>query len=53
VEYADDFGLMWPSNTTPVIVLRFEAENEVALKRIQDEFSAVLLAWSPNMTQPF
>ena len=25
VEYADGFGLMRPSNTTPVIVLRFEA----------------------------
>jgi phosphomannomutase/phosphoglucomutase len=53
VEYADGFGLMRPSNTTPVIVLRFEADNEVALKRIQDEFRAVLLAGEPNAQLPF
>ena len=53
VEYADGFGLMRPSNTTPVIVLRFEADNEVALKRIQEEFRAVLLAAAPDLTLPF
>jgi phosphomannomutase/phosphoglucomutase len=53
VEYTDGFGLMRPSNTTPVIVLRFEADNEVALKRIQDEFRAVLLASAPELTLPF
>ncbi|MDD5329331.1 MAG: phosphomannomutase/phosphoglucomutase [Sulfuricella sp.] len=53
VEYADGFGLMRPSNTTPVIVLRFEADNETALKRIQDEFRAVLLAAAPALTLPF
>ena len=53
MEYADGFGLMRPSNTTPVIVLRFEADNEVALKRIQDEFRAVLLASAPDLTLPF
>ena len=53
VEYADGFGLMRPSNTTPVIVLRFEADNEVALKRIQEEFRGVLLASAPDLTLPF
>jgi len=53
VEYADGFGLMRPSNTTPVIVLRFEADNETALKRIQEEFRAVLLAAAPDLTLPF
>jgi phosphomannomutase/phosphoglucomutase len=38
VEYADGFGLMRASNTTPVIVLRFEADNEAALERIKDDF---------------
>ena len=38
VEYADGFGLARPSNTTPVIVLRFEADDDAALKRIQDDF---------------
>ena len=49
----DGFGLMRPSNTTPVIVLRFEGDNEVALKRIQEEFRAVLLASTPDLTLPF
>ncbi len=53
VEYADGFGLMRPSNTTPVIVLRFEGDNESALKRIQDEFRQVLLAAEPGMALPF
>ncbi|MBI3143869.1 MAG: phosphomannomutase/phosphoglucomutase [Pseudogulbenkiania sp.] len=42
VEYADGFGLMRASNTTPVIVLRFEADNDVALERIQHDFRQVL-----------
>ncbi len=53
VEYADGFGLMRPSNTTPVIVLRFEGDDEAALKRIQEEFRGVLLAAAPDLTLPF
>ena len=53
VEYTDGFGLMRPSNTTPVIVLRFEADNEVALKRIQEIFRAVILAAAPSVALPF
>ncbi len=53
VEYADGFGLMRPSNTTPVIVLRFEADNAAALKRIQDAFRHVLLQASPALQLPF
>lgn len=44
VEYADGFGLIRASNTTPVLVLRFEADNEAALQRIRAEFAAVLQA---------
>lgn len=53
VEYADGFGLARSSNTTPVVVLRFEADNEVALKRIQADFRRVLLAARPNADLPF
>ncbi len=53
VEYADGFGLMRPSNTTPVIVLRFEADNEDALKRIQAQFRDVIWAAAPNVALPF
>ena len=42
VEYADGFGLIRASNTTPVLVLRFEAESEAALAAIQAEFKQVL-----------
>jgi phosphomannomutase / phosphoglucomutase len=53
VEYADGFGLARASNTTPVIVLRFEAENEAALARIQDDFRRVLSAAKPGVVLPF
>jgi len=53
VEYADGFGLARASNTTPVIVLRFEADNAIALKRIQADFRRVLLAAKPGARLPF
>ncbi len=53
VEYPDGFGLMRPSNTTPVIVLRFEADNPTALKRIQDIFRKVILSSAPELNLPF
>jgi len=53
VEYADGFGLARSSNTTPVIVLRFEADDEAALKRIQDDFRRVILAAKPDAVLPF
>jgi phosphomannomutase/phosphoglucomutase len=53
VEYADGFGLARPSNTTPVVVLRFEADDEQALKRIQDDFRRALLAVKPDAQLPF
>ena len=52
-EYADGFGLARPSNTTPAIVLRFEADNEVALKRIQEDFRRVFQLAAPHLTLPF
>lgn len=53
VEYADGFGLMRASNTTPVIVLRFEADDEAGLKRIQDDFRRVLLKANATLQLPF
>jgi len=53
VEYADGFGLARSSNTTPVIVLRFEADNDTALKRIQDDFRRVILGAKPDAKLPF
>ena len=53
VEYANGFGLARPSNTTPVVVLRFEADNEAALKRIQGDFRRAILAVKPGAQLPF
>ena len=53
VEYADGFGLMRSSNTTPVIVLRFEADNAHGLARIQQDFRRVLLDANPELQLPF
>ena len=53
VEYADGFGLARSSNTTPVVVLRFEADNAAALKRIQDDFRRVLQQAAPAAKLPF
>ena len=53
VEYADGFGLARPSNTTPVLVLRFEADTPTALKRIQDDFRAQFARVNPDLVLPF
>jgi phosphomannomutase/phosphoglucomutase len=53
VEYPDGFGLARGSNTTPVVVLRFEGENPQALDRIQNEFARVIKAAKPDAELPF
>lgn len=53
VEYADGFGLARASNTTPVIVLRFEAETAAAMQRIQAQFRRAILAAKPDAELPF
>jgi phosphomannomutase/phosphoglucomutase len=53
VEYPDGFGLARSSNTTPVVVMRFEADNDAALKRIQDDFRRVILAEKADAKLPF
>ncbi|MFL6675628.1 MAG: phosphomannomutase/phosphoglucomutase [Massilia sp.] len=53
VEYPDGFGLARSSNTTPVVVLRFEAETPEALARIQGQFRDVILAAKPDAQLPF
>jgi phosphomannomutase/phosphoglucomutase len=53
VEYPDGFGLARASNTTPVIVLRFEADDQAGLDRIKAEFRRVLLSVKPEAALPF
>ena len=53
VEYPDGFGLARASNTTPTIVLRFEADDDAALERIKAEFRRVLTTAKPGVGLPF
>ena len=53
VEYADGFGLARPSNTTPVVVLRFEADNQAAIERIQADFRRAIEGVWPGVKLPF
>jgi phosphomannomutase/phosphoglucomutase len=53
VEYADGFGLARASNTTPSIVMRFEADNSAALERIKRDFRAALQPLKPNAPLPY
>ena len=53
VDYPKGWGLVRASNTTPVLVLRFEAESEEELKRIQDVFRAQLYTVAPDLQLPF
>ena len=48
VDYDDGFGLIRASNTTPVLVLRFEGHTAAALKRIETELMAALRAVKPD-----
>ncbi|MCE2918235.1 MAG: phosphomannomutase/phosphoglucomutase [Rubrivivax sp.] len=48
VDFADGFGLVRASNTTPVLVLRFEGHTEDALHRIESQMMAALKAVKPD-----
>ncbi|MEN4903652.1 phosphomannomutase/phosphoglucomutase [Luteimonas sp. TWI1437] len=52
-DWPDGWGLVRASNTTPVLVLRFDADDAQALARIQGLFRERLLAIEPGLTLPF
>lgn len=52
-DWPDGWGLVRASNTTPVLVLRFDADSAPALKRIQDDFRRQLLALDSSLPLPF
>jgi len=52
-DYSDGWGLVRASNTTPVLVLRFEAKDARTLGRIQQQFKAQMLAVKPDLKLPF
>ena len=53
VDFPDGWGLVRASNTTPVLVLRFEAETDAELTRIQEVFRAQLYTVAPDLKLPF
>ncbi len=53
VEYPDGWGLVRPSNTTPCLVLRFEADSEEKLALVQQKFRTELLAIDKTLVLPF
>jgi phosphomannomutase/phosphoglucomutase len=53
VKFTDGWGLVRPSNTSPYLILRFEALNETILAEIKAHFRAWLLAAEPNLVLPF
>ena len=53
VDWPDGWGLIRASNTTPVLVLRFDADDEAALQRAQATFREQLQAFAPDLALPF
>jgi len=53
VDFPDGWGLVRASNTTPVLVLRFEADNDAALQRIMLRFRELMLATDPELKLSF
>ncbi len=52
-DFTDGFGLVRPSNTTPVLVLRFEGDTPAAIERIQGYFRDLLHKVRPGLLLPF
>ncbi|QWP79304.1 phosphomannomutase/phosphoglucomutase [Lysobacter sp. K5869] len=53
VDFSDGWGLVRASNTTPILVMRFDADNQAAMERIQGLFRAQLHAIKPDLALPF
>ena len=53
VEFAEGWGLVRASNTTPNLILRFEADSAEGLQAIQQRFGALLQAVEPGLQLPF
>ncbi|MBZ9558174.1 MULTISPECIES: phosphomannomutase/phosphoglucomutase [Modicisalibacter] len=53
VDYPDGWGLCRASNTTPVLVLRFEGKTQEALERVQGRFRDALKQVAPDAELPF
>ena len=52
-DFADGWGLVRASNTTPILVLCFDADSQQALHNVKETFRAQLLAVKPDLVLPF
>ena len=52
-DFQDGWGLVRCSNTTPILVVRFDGETEQALERIKTSFRSQMLAVNPDLELPF
>jgi phosphomannomutase/phosphoglucomutase len=52
-DWPDGWGLVRGSNTTPILVVRFDAETEEALERIKTAFRSQMLSVKPDLQLPF
>ena len=52
-DWPDGWGLVRGSNTTPILVLRFDAETKEALGRIKTAFRSQMLGVKPDLQLPF
>jgi phosphomannomutase/phosphoglucomutase len=52
-DFDDGWGLVRASNTTPILVVRFDAETPEALERIKTLFRSQMLRVSPDLELPF
>ena len=53
VDFSDGWGLVRASNTTPSLVIRFEADTEAAMRRIQEQFRQIMMKIKPDIVLPF
>jgi phosphomannomutase/phosphoglucomutase len=53
VDFSDGWGLVRASNTTPSLVIRFEADTEAAMRRIQEQFRQLLKQVKADIALPF
>lgn len=53
VDFDGGFGLVRASNTTPMVIMRFEANDEATMKAIQEQFREVILKTAPDLDLPF
>lgn len=53
VEYADGWGLVRASNTSPALLLRFEADTRIRMNEIQEQFKHLILSADKNLEISF